>query len=359
MKAIIEVLFATAVFLTVPVGYAQIDLNGNGTIDIPFTLVSGQQLQWFGQDLVTDEFFQLGLFGNRNYQIGIGHWIRKDTVNRVYVSKNQYGDFRLHSDENNSTLQLGQSRSSAIVEIGRDIDSSGLLDAAIINGARQKWVWKLSFDPLSDASSRRRILYGRKQDLPFLFRARGQADSLGLLSIRGKRSRISYRSINSRRKRNIRLREVIPPRKQPLLMRASNGRDAIGFLDEQGLLIVNSRGRAKRSAPTVSEGDSILIGDFSQDGEEKAAIFTKGTISFDTGEVKQLGDTEVQPFSGQARVYSESDVSPTTSRSETPTSFPSDTAIPTGSPTLTLIASTSPTVPVTSTATQMSTLIPT
>lgn len=61
--------FTTILFGTNPQkGVAQYDLNGNGTLDLPMTLHDGDKLRWFGQDLTTDEVFQLGLFGHPNFK---------------------------------------------------------------------------------------------------------------------------------------------------------------------------------------------------------------------------------------------------------------------------------------------------
>lgn len=249
MKLLLTLFIVFTALLVVPPSYAQFDLNGNGTIDLPMTLVDGEQLRWFGQDLTTDEVFQLGLFGHPSYQVSIGHWTTVNTINRVYIRKNKFGGFELFSDDDLSTgFQLGQSHDQATVILGRDIDSSRLLDAALINGERSKWAWKFSFDPLSGKSRKRRILYGSKRHIPFLFRARGKSDSLGLLKVRGKRSKIFYRPLRGRRKRRIRLKGFTPPKKQPLLIRGVNGRDGFGFTNDGKLYQGEKLGLVSRDA---------------------------------------------------------------------------------------------------------------
>lgn len=362
MKIPTKLIFVFTLLLAAPLSYAQYDLNGNDTIDLPLTLVDGDQLRWFGQDLTTDEVFQLGLFGHPAYQVNIGYWSEHRKITRVYVSKNEFGGFELYSEDKVSGYQLGQSQDDAVVILGRDIDSSGLLDAALINGERSKWAWKLSFNPLAGHSSKRRILYGKKRFIPFLFRARGQFDSLGLLQVRGKRSKIIYRPLKGRRKRRVRLRGFSPSAQQPRLIRGKNGRDSFGFVEGQKLLTVNNRGKLNSVGLDIPQNGSILIGDFDSDGIDSVVTFAEGKISFNDGETKRISDQNVKPLASKSdRSYQSNEVSPviTPTPAETlitpptnavaltqttqPTYTPFPTRSPTSSPTLTHTATTTPT----------------
>jgi surface protein len=360
MKLLLRLFIVFTALVIVPQSYAQYDLNGNGTIDLPMTLVDGEQLRWFGQDLTTDEVFQMGLFGHPSYQVSIGQWISTDTINRVYVSKNKFGDFNLFNDADDVSYILGQSHENATVILGRDIDSSGILDAALVNGERSKWAWKLSFDPLSGKSKKRRILYGSKRYIPFLFRARGRVDSLGILQVRGKRSKIQYRSLRGRRKRRIRLRGFVPPKEQPVLIRGANGRDNFGFTENKIFLTVSNRGRKDAVDISIPEGGSILVGDFDLNGKDNVAVFSEGKIIFTDGETKRLSDENIKPLnSKQAGSYKESDISPTIAATKTPTVTPVNTAIPSSSPTITPTPTATHTVALTATPSYTFTPIPT
>ena len=361
MKGFLTLFIVFTALMVAPWGYAQIDLNGNGTIDLPLTLVDNNQLRWFGQDLTTDEIFQLGLFGHPSYQVHVGHWVNQNSATRVYVRKNAFGHFELFSDNSEFGYQLGTSNSDATVILGRDIDSSGLQDAVLVSSDRRKWTWQFSFDPLSGSATKKGILYGSIRHIPFLFRARGQSDSLGLLKVRGKRAKISYRQLEGRLKRQVRFRGFTPPKEQPLLIRGSNGRDHLGFVNNGQFFAIDSRGKTSPVVLNVPKEHSIVIGDFNAAGEETVATFTEGKIVFADGDVKRLSDENIVPLSGKSsnsydEAYVSPEIVPTVTRTATtaPTLFFADiptltfTPYYTDTPVRTLTTTALPTATITS-----------
>lgn len=328
--------------LLLPVGgvvQAQYDLNGNGSPEFILTKSEGDRLLWYGQDLASNELTSLGAFGSPNYQVNFGFWRDTAALSRVYVVKNRFGQFELWGDAEDRAYVLGNSNDDAFVVLGRDLDSSGINDVALINGQREKWAWKLSFDPLSNQSSGKRILYGLKRHRPLVFRHRGKSDSLGVRIQRGERSQIQFRSLSGRRKRRIRFKGFTPPPNATLqTIRNKRGRDSFAYVEGDKLFLVSSRGRRSQAGISVPKNSALLIGNFSDgsDGggdEEEIAFFAPGTVVLSNGSRVSLGSADLEALPGKSETkYDKNTTSPTLIPTSTATVVPSSTPTKTSSP---------------------------
>lgn len=293
----------------------------------------------------------------------MGFWLKNDTPTQAYVTRDRFGQFELFVAGIDKSLYIGQSKDSGTVFLGRDSDGSGLSDVTLVNSNRERmWSWILSFDPVGKTPSNKRILFGQKNEIVFLFRNRGKTDSLAVLRVRNNRGEIQYRGLRSKFIRKIRLKRFPVSKLRPIVFKShTDGRDSLAFQinANQGdsLVIVNHGGTVTRSI-LIPPGFVPLVGDYNSNGIEEI-IFASSTriIIPDIREVPVLIQGAIPLDAGRARDYEGSDVSativPTTVSTvgATHTNTVPPILTPTVTSQITVSVTSSPTVPSSSTPT--------
>jgi Domain of unknown function (DUF4082) len=232
----------------------------------------------------------------------------------------------------------------------------------------KKLSWRILFDPFTPEKNFRRILFGKRGDIPFLFRARGTQDSLAVVT----KNKIIYRGLFSSIKRRIRLGQL-KFQGAPLTLRGADGRDTLLFANREinSLTVTsingNSNGKERKEHRFQGVG-TLVVGDFG----------TGTTFGYLRAHELELADgtllkvsTNGVPVANQLYyTFEKGEASstplPTPTMTATITSIPTETAspIPSGTlqptyiscPTNTVKATHTPTLTATNTATATITL---
>lgn len=355
-------LFLILSHLIADCSYAQDDLNGNKVPDFFLTQIEpDSRIRWIAQDLKNLETEDLGIFGQAGYQLNMSAWRTINLPSRSYVLRDQFNQFMLFVEGISDPVAIGQSKGVGSVFLGRDLDSSGLSDAVVIYSNRERlWAWIISFDPLGRAASSKRILFGSKNDIPFLFRNRGKNDSLAVLRIRGPRTEIVYRGLTGKLIRTIRLAGFPVSRNRPLTLKSNaQGIDSLVFLrtgpEGPSLTTINHRGKIESSIKIPSGYYPVIHGFNSETAEE--IIFASATevILPDQRRVPIMIERALPLDGSSVRDYLGEEVSATPVPSSGPTAsatFTSTALPPPGAPTSPPV----PTTPFTHTPTAIPTI---
>jgi hypothetical protein len=208
----------------------QVDIDNDGRAEAVLVSAIGDQYDWVGYDITNGSRLGLGRFAPSGALVNLGTWTAQSELSRVFLVRNSFNQFLLQSEDAIEPYAFGDIPSRAHVLLSRDIDSSGFNDMVVIGGDREKWSWRLSFDPLRKETYRKRILFGSVNEIPFVFRSRGKQDSIGVLRRRGVSSKITYRHMSGNIVREIRLRGFEAPDAQPLVLRDKGGLDYFAFV---------------------------------------------------------------------------------------------------------------------------------
>lgn len=332
--------------------FGQYDLTGNGIPDL--ILVQADEygrLRWIAQDIETLETRDLEIFGQSGYQSNMGAWLKKGIPTRAYVTRDRFGQFMLFVEGVSEAITIGRSMIRSSIFLGRDSDGSGLNDVTFVNGDRiSLWSWIFSFDPVGDAPSNRRVLFGHKNEIPFVFKRRGKRDSLAVLRFRGQRTDIKYRNLEGKIIRTIRLKGSNVLLSRPLVLQNGDGRDTLVFrtIDEQGrtnLIAVNQRGKVENSI-IVPTGFIPLLVDVSGDGATDVSFVSTTQLLLAGNRKIPIIIENAMPLDERSDREYEQEVSatpipiqsptmaPTEMPSFTPTSVPTNTATPSNTATL-------------------------
>ena len=255
-------------------GLAQYDLNDNGTNEIIFTTAVDGVLHWYAQDPYTDELISLGTFGHPTYKTSFAYWLAdEDLPVKAYLRKGTNREIKIFAEGTSEELGLGVSKDKAYSILGRNINSANTTDALLINGKRRKWAWKFAFEPFTDEIELNRLLFGQKNEYPFLLRLRGNTDSLCVLRVnKHRKDFITCRRLNTRRKKRIRLKGFQAPKQAPEVLKQANGKENLVFVENipNGLkaTTVTNRGKVS-SVPTEMFGASAyIVHDSNADGTQ-------------------------------------------------------------------------------------------
>ena len=245
-------------------GLAQYDLNDNGTNEIIFTTAVDGVLHWYAQDPYTDELISLGTFGHPTYKTSFARWLAdEDLPVKAYLRKGKNAVVFLNAEGVEEELPLGLSKDKAYSILGGNINSANTADALLINGQRRKWAWKFAFEPFTEEIQLKRLLFGQKNEYPFLLRLRGNTDSLCVLRVNKRRKDfITCRRLNTRRKKLIRLKGFQAPKQPPDVLKQANGKENLVFIENipNGLKATTVTNRGKVSSiPTEMFGASAYI----------------------------------------------------------------------------------------------------
>jgi hypothetical protein len=289
-------LFTTCwIFLTINVGLCQSNPIVRDSSSVIFaTFEENQKIHWLRKNLINGEVTDLGLFGDADWEPMVGNWIDPEFKTRAAIYRGVLGQFFLRLAEPEIEFTIGIATQPAVIIAGEDLDSSGISDVVMIVQRDNFLSWRFSFDPFSDFKSFRRVLFGNKNTVPFLFRARGPKDSLAFIS----RNRIIYRGLYSKLRRYIRVPQL-ESNSAPRRMRGLNNRDILLFeesvLSEDGSrivgLTVNSlAGRRIQQHTFYGEGQ-LILGNFGGSIEDFGYLKNSGDIELSDGSVIQLSIT--------------------------------------------------------------------
>jgi hypothetical protein len=252
-----------SVLLHAKVLYGQFDFNGNGTPDLLITNVEDDlTLSWAGNDLLTGEVSELSNFGQAGWKAVTGAWEQPGIVARTLVRRDELEQVSLTLPTSRENLILGVVTGKVTAIIGRDSNSNGTADAVLVLERGKKLSWRFLFDPFTSEKNFRRILFGKRGGIPFLFRARGSQDSLAVVT----KNKIIYRGLFSRIKRRIRLGQL-NFQGAPLTLRGGDGRDTLLFAKKEinslTVTSINGNSNSKERKEYRFQGvGTLVVGDF-------------------------------------------------------------------------------------------------
>lgn len=339
--------------------FAQYDVDGNGIQDL--ILVQPQDdgsLKWIAEDHVAGTVTELEAFGQSGWVAVVAPWQASDRFSRAVSRKGLLEQIFLRVSDASEDLSLGSAFDRAVANVGRDINGNDTADTLLIVKRNGMLSWQFMFDPFTSEPSRNRFLYGNARDIPFLFRARGETDSLAII----RRRRILYRGLHSRINRTIRLTGLVYGT-VPKTLRGGDGRDVLLYESEtpQGLLVSSFTGRKLNEYQFHSTG-TLVLGDFLGSGEETYGVLAKtGDLELATGETVSFSSRGQLVGRVLEQTFEKNVVSATPAPAITVMLSPAITATPTVTPTSTATNTptlTNPATP-TTTATSTSTNTPT
>jgi hypothetical protein len=252
--------------------------------------LSDGRLQWLAQDLMGGTTADLGVFGQQGWEAFVARWEVAGSVTRTTVRRTELDQFFLGIPEREEEVSLGRWPGRVVVNAGRDSNGNGTADAVLVVERGEKLSWRFLFDPFTLQGSFKRILFGQAGNIPFLFRARGFSDALGVIV----RNQIIYRGLKSSRKRKIRLSGYYPA-EPPRSVRGRDGRDTLLFSSENagGLFVTTFKGR-KKSEEQFDGTGTLWIGDVSGSGEETYGVLkNSGELALVSGEMFEVLATGV------------------------------------------------------------------
>jgi hypothetical protein len=276
-------------------------------------------LEWFSQDL--DDFLvtDMGSFGQNGWEALMAPWQTPGQYSKTTLRKTGLGQYVLAISDLPEELSLGQWSGRAILNVGRDINGNGTADALMVVPREKKLSWRLISDPFTSQRSFQRILFGRSSDIPFLFRIRGNRDSLAII----RRTLIFYRRPNSDFIRKIRL-SGLRPLEAPKTLRLADGTDALLFskITEKGLQVTTLTKR-QLSESYFDPGGALVVFDLNGDGIQTFGVLGEGgAFRLGSGETLFLTSEGIPIGYAFQKTYEPSEISATPFSTQTPIRTP-------------------------------------
>ncbi len=257
------------------------DFNGDGLSDfILLTINKNGSLSWDGFATSVPSITSLGTLGNVGDHIAVAPWNTSSIPALGVVTKSGSSvSWIVNSNGNLQQLALGSPDSTVIA--GADLNGNGVADAIAVTKEGSALTWEVQLDPFSlSPGARTSFRFGKSKDIPFFFSLGGTSDVVGLLRQKGKFTTLLYRSLDGRvRKRRV-LRNVPSGVDRPLPVKATSGKDLLGFSfvrsGETRVKLLDAAGRSRGSLRFAGTG-TLLVGDFVDGFGEEVALYSEAT----------------------------------------------------------------------------------
>ena len=228
-------------------------------------LVDRESHSWSRINLNNLEFDNLGIFGEHKDILSIGTWSSRKNFERARLRRLTTGELRLTTRTLPEGLPIDIQQSNLTIFFGHDIDGNGIADITTFSqrkDGRRKREWRVVYNPTLETRKYLRMIFGRKNVVPNLFRGRRGRMRLGILLQRrkagGRRPQIQHRTFTRSRTRRIRLpKNTVQMTLHPTGLR-TNLRDYFVFYDKEQLLVLNQRGR-EISQISIPPGSKAFI----------------------------------------------------------------------------------------------------
>lgn len=288
---------------------AQSNQGGSSLSEIIFTQTQlDGRLHWFAQNIREGTIDDPGVFGQQGWDTLLAPWETPGTMTRTTVRRTELDQLFLGIPDRQEEVSLGTWPGRVVLNAGRDSNGNGTADALLVVERGRKLSWRFLFDPLTLHQSFKRILFGRPGNIPFLFRARGPRDILGIIV----RNHIIYRGLKSSFKRRMRLSDYIPA-KAPRTVRGRDGRDMLLFASENsGGLHFTIFNRNKKSEGQLNGTGTLFIGNVTGSGEETYGILkNSGELALISGKTFEVAVTGVLVSRNFQKSYQPEEISAT------------------------------------------------
>jgi hypothetical protein len=253
------------------------DFDNDGLSDpILLNVDRNKSFSWSAVLSTSGSVLPVGVVGKRGDTPIVDSWFSADGKPAIGVVTQKKSDLIwkvLASTEGERSFTLG--KKGNLIVSGGDFNGNSLGDAAVVQNSRGKAVWTIKLDALANGNDRRRIVFGKANDVLFFAKVESVRDSLGYLHYRKRKSpQLIFRTLDETVNRAYTIPRFLSSKRmsRPKPLQTNTNSDDLVFGKKRGnsVTIYIYSITTKKTIKRNFEGSSdFLVGDFlAAPGEE-------------------------------------------------------------------------------------------